>query len=87
MSAAAGVISTCAGRVPGGRLIWAEKGTRPRRVCLVRPLVSYGSKSNGATYRVHRVVKSGRKFDSVCVRQSEHQIFRKEAGIPDVPGG
>jgi hypothetical protein len=34
-----------------------------------------------------RVVKSGGKSDSVCIEQSEHQIFRKEAGIPDVPGG
>jgi hypothetical protein len=32
-------------------------------------------------------VKSCGKSDSVCIEQSEHQIFRKEAGIPDVPGG
>ena len=31
--------------------------------------------------------KSCGKSDSVCFEQSEHQIFRKEAGIPDVPGG
>ena len=28
------VSSTRAGRVPGGRLIWGRKGTRPRRVCI-----------------------------------------------------
>jgi hypothetical protein len=38
-------------------------------------------------FRRSQLVKSDRKSDSVCSGQSEHQIFRKEAGIPDVPGG
>jgi hypothetical protein len=34
-----------------------------------------------------QVVKSRPKSDSVSIGKASHQIFRKEAGIPDVPGG
>ena len=42
---------------------------------------------SGGEIRARRHIAFTAKVDSVCFEQSEHQIFRKEAGIPDVPGG